>query len=350
MLDPSATLHSRFITAIQNAPYTHIFALTLVTFIVLTGAFVPLAIAFALALTASLVYQLLVLPPRPAPARSAVLITGAGTGLGFDMAVRLAGLGVTVYAGVWQAAEGDRLLEAAGGGSGGGGSSGGRIVPLVLDVTKQADIDAALATISSAVQSGRQRLYGLVSNAGYGAHGPIELLSLDRLRAQFEVNAFAAVRLTQTFLPLLRAGASAASPSRIVLTSSMNGRVTVAGKTAYCSSKHALEAIGDNLRTELYPSHIRTTIIEPVCNQTNCTAKAVTAPAPSLSLSLRLASPLCRVSLSPSRCVCCAAARARHCCRASSTLASSKPVSPTPTACLQRSIRTSRSSSVYRPM
>ena len=254
MLDPSATLHSRFVTAVQNAPYTHVFCLTFLALLLLTGAIAPLALAFLLALLVSFAYQMLSLAPQPVSGQLAVLITGAGTGLGFDMAVRLAGLGVTVYAGVWEAAEGTRLVEAAG---------SGKVVPLVLDVTKQQHVDAALATISSQVGPGKQRLYGLISNAGYGEHAPIELLSLDRLRANFEVNAFAVVRLTQSFLPLLRQGASQPSPSHIVITSSMNGRLTVAGKTGYCASKHALEAIGDNLRCELHRSHVRTTIIEP---------------------------------------------------------------------------------------
>ena len=254
MIHPASTLHSRFVTAIQNAPYTHVFCFTFFAAILLTGAIVPLTLAFGIALLASFAYQVIALAPCPVPGQLAVLITGAGAGLGFDMAVRLAGLGVTVYAGVWEAAEGDKLREMAGSGS---------IVPLVLDVTKQEHIDDALAIISGQVSAGKHRLYGLISNAGYGAHSPIELLSLDRLRAQFEVNAFAAVRLTQTFLPLLRKDASQASPSRIILMSSMNGRLPTAGKTAYCASKHALEAIGDNLRTELHRSHVRTILLEP---------------------------------------------------------------------------------------
>ena len=255
MIDPVSTLHSRYYTALQNSPYTSVFCLTFVSFTVLTGAFIPLALAFVVALLASFAYQMIALPPRAVPGQLAVLITGAGTGLGFDMAVRLAGLGVTVYAGVWEVAEGTRLVEAAGG--------GGRVVPMVLDVTKQADIDAAVAITSRDVNAGKHRLYALLSNAGYGAHAPIELLPLDRLRANFEVNAFAVVRLTQALLPLLRKGASEAAPSHIVITSSMNGRLSSAGKTAYCASKHAVEAIGDNLRTELHRWHVRTTLLEP---------------------------------------------------------------------------------------
>ena len=159
MIDPASTLHSRFVSAIQNAPYTHVFCLAFLALTLLSGCIVPLACAFLLALLASFVYQLAVLAPRAVPGQLAVLITGAGTGLGFDMAVRLAGLGVTVYAGVREAAEGRRLVEAAGraggGSGGGGGGSAGSIVSMVLDVTKQQHIDAAQAAISRQVDAGK---------------------------------------------------------------------------------------------------------------------------------------------------------------------------------------------------
>jgi NAD(P)-dependent dehydrogenase (short-subunit alcohol dehydrogenase family) len=172
-----------------------------------------------------------------------VLITGASTGIGRATALRLAGSGWTVLAGVRKVADGE-ALKAAGGES---------IVPLVLDVTDAAQIAAAVAEVD-----GRGALDGLINNAGIGFGGPLELVPIDDLRNQLEVNVLGPVALTQALLPALRR-----AHGRILFISSVGGRVAMAFTAPYAASKHAIEAIGDALRVELRSSNVQVALIEP---------------------------------------------------------------------------------------
>jgi NAD(P)-dependent dehydrogenase (short-subunit alcohol dehydrogenase family) len=181
-----------------------------------------------------------------------VLITGASTGIGRATALRLAGSGWTVLAGVRKAADGE-ALKAAG---------GERIVPLELDVTDAAQIAAAVAKVDG--RDGRGSLDALVNNAGIGFGGPLELVPIDDLRSQLEVNVLGPVALTQALLPALRRGSGHGRASgRILFISSVGGRVAMAFTAPYAASKHAIEAIGDALRVELRSSNVQVALIEP---------------------------------------------------------------------------------------
>jgi NAD(P)-dependent dehydrogenase (short-subunit alcohol dehydrogenase family) len=177
-----------------------------------------------------------------------VLISGASSGIGRATALRLARAGWTVLAGVRAAPAGEELAAEARGAS-------GTVQPLELDITNAAQV-AAVAELLEREHGGR--LDALVNNAGIGVGGPLELISSEEMRQQFEVNVFAQVALTQTLLPALRS-----ARGRIVLISSIGGRVTLAFTAPYAASKHALEAIGDALRVELHRSHVQVTLIEP---------------------------------------------------------------------------------------
>jgi NAD(P)-dependent dehydrogenase (short-subunit alcohol dehydrogenase family) len=172
-----------------------------------------------------------------------VLITGASTGIGRATALRLAGSGWTVLAGVRRAADGE-ALEAAG---------GERIVSIMLDVTDAAQIAVAVSEVD-----GRGRLDALVNNAGIGFGGPLELVPIDDLRNQLEVNVVGPVALTQALLPALRR-----AHGRVLFISSVGGRVAMAFTAPYAASKHAIEAIGDALRVELRSSNVQVALIEP---------------------------------------------------------------------------------------
>jgi NAD(P)-dependent dehydrogenase (short-subunit alcohol dehydrogenase family) len=170
-----------------------------------------------------------------------VLITGAGRGIGRATAVKLAAAGWDVIAGVRDAAA--PPAPAAG--------SAGSITPVVFDVTSAEDV----AALGDRVP---ERLDGLVNNAGIVVGGPVEALALDDLRRQLEVNVVAQVAVTQALLPRLRA-----ARGRIVLVSSVSGRVGTPFTGAYNASKFAIEAIGDALRVELRPWGIAVSLIEP---------------------------------------------------------------------------------------
>ncbi len=174
-----------------------------------------------------------------------VLITGASSGIGRATALRLAGDGWTVLAGVRGEETGSKLAAEA---------PAGRLVPLRLDVTDEEQIDGARAV----VEDGDGRLDALVNNAGVGVGGPLEMLSSDDLRGQFEVNVFGQVALTRALLPSLRR-----ARGRIVFVSSIGGKVVMPFTAPYGASKHAIEAIADSLRVELAPSHVRVALVEP---------------------------------------------------------------------------------------
>ncbi len=182
------------------------------------------------------------------------LITGASSGIGRAAALRLAGSGWTVLAGVRDPAAGERLLADAG--------PRGRMIPLTLDVTDPAQIrEAAARADELAAEAGsaaRGGLDALVNNAGIGVGGPLELIAPDDLRMQFEVNVHGQVAVTQALLPALRR-----ARGRIVFVSSIGGRVALAFTAPYAASKHAVEALADALRVELHSSKIQVGLVEP---------------------------------------------------------------------------------------
>ncbi|MEM9479444.1 MAG: SDR family oxidoreductase [Verrucomicrobiota bacterium] len=99
----------------------------------------------------------------------------------------------------------------------------------------------------------------LVNNAGYGLLGPLEMLPDDRLKHQFDVNVFGAMRTAKLVLPQMRERGNGA----IINIGSVAGKVTYALGGAYCATKHAIEALSDALRLELAPFGIRVVLIEP---------------------------------------------------------------------------------------
>jgi NAD(P)-dependent dehydrogenase (short-subunit alcohol dehydrogenase family) len=175
-----------------------------------------------------------------------VLITGASTGIGEACARRLDSSGWAVFAGVRKEADGERLRE----------GTSDRLTPVILDVTDAAQIAATVKLVGDAV--GTPGLSGVVNNAGIGAGGPLEFLPLGELRRAFEVNTIGALAVTQACTPMLRA-----ARGRIVMMSSLAGKVAAPFSGPYSASKHALEALSDTLRMELGEWGIHIAIVEP---------------------------------------------------------------------------------------
>jgi len=161
-----------------------------------------------------------------------VLITGCSSGVGHAAAMAFRAAGFETFA---TARNPDALEELR--------AIGCRI--LALDVTDEQARRAAVEGVEA--QFGAVGV--LVNNAGYAQYGPLEEISLDALRRQFETNVFGGMRLSQLVLPAMRR----VGKGRIVNVSSVAGRVSIIGGGPYHASKFALEALADALRPEVEP-------------------------------------------------------------------------------------------------
>lgn len=170
------------------------------------------------------------------------LVTGASSGMGKETAKRLLAAGYTVYVAARRRALMDELAALG-------------AIPLTMDITQDADIRQAVATI----EAGHGAVDVLINNAGFGLFGSVEETSLEDARYQFEVNLFGLARLTQLLLPGMRAKGA----GTIVNLSSMGGKIYTPLGAWYHATKHAIEGFSDCLRIELAPLGIKVVIIEP---------------------------------------------------------------------------------------
>lgn len=169
-----------------------------------------------------------------------VLITGASTGIGAAAARHLSAKGWTVFAGIRSEKDAAGLKAAA----------DGDLRPVLLDVTSDEQVRAAIAEISAAL--GNRRLSGLVNNAGIAKMGPLALQKLEDFDTHFAVNVLGQLRITQACIPLLGAApAREGPPGRIVTITSVGGKIAAPFLGAYTATKHANEAMTDTLRREL---------------------------------------------------------------------------------------------------
>lgn len=159
--------------------------------------------------------------PRPWNERR-VLVTGASSGIGADVARRLIELGAHV---VLTGRRKDALQEVA------GDSSRAHVLPCDLqDVQARGDLVARAAALTGGLD-------GLVVSAGVIWHEPLGAIDEDHLRAQLEVNLVAPLRLTEQALVHLDAG------SHVVFLSSTLGGRPMVSSAVYSATKAGLEAV-----------------------------------------------------------------------------------------------------------
>jgi NAD(P)-dependent dehydrogenase (short-subunit alcohol dehydrogenase family) len=176
------------------------------------------------------------------PAQKAVLVTGASSGIGRLVAEKLAAEGFFVYGGA-RKAEDIAALSAI-----------DNIEGIRLDVTRQAEIDAAVALIG---ERGRG-LYGLVNNAGVAVIAPlIEATDAD-MQFQMDANLFGPWRVTRAFAPMI-----IESKGRITTTGSISGSGTGPLYGPYSMSKFAMEAFTDALAMEMQRFGVTVSIVDP---------------------------------------------------------------------------------------
>lgn len=174
--------------------------------------------------------------------QKAILVTGATSGIGRNIAESLAAAGHFVYAGARKQTDIDEL------------NAIDNISAVKLDVTRQDEIDAAVQTIRKAGRG----LYGLVNNAGVAVLGPMIELSEEDMQFQMDVNLFGPYRVTRAFAPLLieRKG-------RITTIGSISGILSGPMFGAYSMSKHGVEAYTDSLAAEMQKFGVEVSVIEP---------------------------------------------------------------------------------------
>ena len=179
----------------------------------------------------------------PAPEnQKAVLVTGASTGIGRKITEHLAAKGYFVYAGARKQADLDALGAIK------------NVQSIKLDVTRQEDIDAAVATITKAGRG----LYGLVNNAGVATVGNATETTVEEFTLIMDVNLFGPWRVTRAFAPMI-----IASKGRITTIGSISGILAPRDLTAYAMSKHAMEAFADSTAVQMAPLGVQVSLIEP---------------------------------------------------------------------------------------
>ena len=201
---------------------------------------------FTLLASMVITYAVLLVPvishAEEAGTQKAVLITGATSGIGRYAAERLAKAGYFVYAG----ARKDKDIEDL--------NKIDNIMAVRLDVTKQDEIDAAVAMIK---KEGRG-LWGLVNNAGVNVVAPLIEASESEFKFLYDVNVFGVFRVTKSFAPLI-----IESKGRIVNISSISGFGSGGSYGIYSGSKHAVEAMTDALAMEMGRLGVFVTAVEP---------------------------------------------------------------------------------------
>ena len=193
-------------------------------------------------------------PDESERADLAVVITGCDSGFGRGLALHLAHKGYTVFAGCLSPSTAAPFPSAP----------RLQIRALQMDVTSDGDVHAARAAVNVWLgASNRRRLLCVVANAGVGHAGFAEWAPMSSFEQDIAVNYLGAVRVSKAFIPALRQSArflqrsaAAGSPRsraapRVVIVSSMSGKLPMPLLSPYSSSKHAAAAFGASLRMEL---------------------------------------------------------------------------------------------------
>lgn len=177
-----------------------------------------------------------------------VLITGASSGIGESTALALAAQGAQVAI---AARREERLTDVARRIS----DSGGRALPIVADVTDEAQAREMVHRAHSELG----RLDILVNNAGVMYLGPVDGADTDEWRRMLNINVLGLLYATHAALPIMKQQGE----GHIVNISSVAGRIARAGSAVYNLTKWGVGAFSEALRQEVHKEKIRVTVIEP---------------------------------------------------------------------------------------
>lgn len=181
-----------------------------------------------------------------------VLVTGSSSGLGRQIVETLARRGATVFASMRgidgknaQAAAELRDLAAR---------EGLALEPIELDVTDEASIERAVATVIE--RAGRIDV--LINNAAGGLVGLTEACTLEQIEWLFQTNVFGALRVNQAVLPHLRRQGS----GLVIYTTSTSSQLLVPFMGAYSATKAALESLALSMHYEAASSGVETVLLQ----------------------------------------------------------------------------------------
>jgi NAD(P)-dependent dehydrogenase (short-subunit alcohol dehydrogenase family) len=178
---------------------------------------------------------------------ASAIVTGAGRGIGRAVALRLAREGAAITAFARTQSELDSLVAEI-------RKAGGRAIAVAGDVRSRTDCDRAVA----AAREAHGRVQILVNNAAVGIHKPFAETSDDDWRATFGTNLDGVFYLTRAALPDLLNGGG-----HVFMISSLAGSNPIAGLSAYCASKAALDHLAACLMLEVRQRGVKVTVIAP---------------------------------------------------------------------------------------
>ncbi|HQT67017.1 MAG: acetoin dehydrogenase [Rhodospirillales bacterium 20-60-12] len=176
------------------------------------------------------------------------VLTGAGSGMGAELAVLLAARGTNLALVDRNEAGLDATAARV-------RSNRIRVSTHVLDIAD----GEGVAALPAAVQAIHGKSDILINNAGVALAGRFDQMSHEDFKWLMDINFWGAVRLTEAFLPELRTRRA----GHIVFLSSVFGIVAPPGQTAYVASKFAIRGFAESLRHELAESRIGVTVVHP---------------------------------------------------------------------------------------
>lgn len=178
----------------------------------------------------------------------AVLITGASSGIGEELAWQLAQAGAKVTLAARRTELLDNLAQRI--------ADAGKPRPVVVrcDVTYDRDLQNAVA--ETVLQWGK--LDVVIANAGFGVVGALKKLSLEDYRRQFETNVFGVLRTIYAALPEIEK-----AKGNIAIVGSVSGWAASPGASPYCMSKFAVRALANSITPELRLFGVKVTLISP---------------------------------------------------------------------------------------
>jgi NAD(P)-dependent dehydrogenase (short-subunit alcohol dehydrogenase family) len=182
------------------------------------------------------------------------VVTGSSSGIGFETSLLLAKNGFFTYATMRNLDKSDAIIDLK-------QKEKLPLEVLKLDVTNDKSVKEAIEKIAYE----RETIDVLVNNAGYALVGPLEELSIQEFKEQFETNVLGVIRVVQRILPIMRKQRH----GTIVNISSLSGRIGFPLTSAYVSSKFALEGLSESMAYEVEQFGIKVILIEPGVIKTN---------------------------------------------------------------------------------